>query len=50
MHDLISERQKNLTLFKEWVGADAWKHNRQEAHGNVPAITKEEMYKIKAKY
>ncbi len=44
------ERQKNLNLFKEWVGKDAWKLNRWEARGKVPAITKEDMDKIKAKY
>jgi hypothetical protein len=44
------ERQKNLNLFKEWVGKDAWKLNRWEARGKVPAITKEEMDKIKVKY
>ena len=44
------ERQKNLNLFKEWVGKDAWKHNRWEARGKVPAITKQDMDKIKVKY
>jgi len=44
------ERQRNLALFKEWVGTDAWKHNRWQPRGNVPAITKEEMDKIKVKY
>lgn len=44
------ERQKNLNLFKEWVGKDAWKFNRWEARGKVPAITKEEMDKIQVKY
>lgn len=44
------ERQKNLNLFKEWVGSVAWKLNRWEAKGKVPAITKEEMEKLKLKY
>lgn len=44
------ERRKNLDLVKEWVGKDAWKLNRWKARGNVPAITKEEMDKIKVKY
>jgi hypothetical protein len=44
------ERQKNLNLFKEWVGMDAWKLNRWEARGKVPAITKEDLDKIKVKY
>ena len=44
------ERQKNLNLFKEWVGKDAWKLNRWKAKGDVPAITKVDMDKIKVKY
>lgn len=44
------ERQKNLNLFKEWVGKDAWKLNRWKARGKVPAITKEDVDKIKVKY
>ena len=44
------ERQKNLKLFKEWVGKDAWKLNRWNARGKVPAITKQEMDKMKVKY
>lgn len=38
------ERQKNLALFKAWVGQDAWILKKQEA------ITKEELVRIKAKY
>lgn len=45
-----SERQKNLNLFKEWVGKDAWNHNRWETRGKVLAITKEQMNRIKVKY
>jgi hypothetical protein len=44
------ERQKNLGLFKEWVGKDAWKPNRWETRDKVPATTKEDMDKIKVKY
>jgi hypothetical protein len=44
------ERQKNLNLFKQWVGKDAWKLNRWEARGKVPAITKRDLDKIKVKY
>ena len=44
------ERQKNLKLFKEWVGKDAWKLNRWQARGTVPAITREDLDKIKVKY
>jgi len=44
------ERQKNLNLFKEWVGKDAWKFNRWAARGQAPAITKEDLDKVKVKY
>jgi hypothetical protein len=44
------ERQKNLGLVKQWVGKDAWKLNRWNARGNVPAITKEDLDKIQVKY
>ena len=44
------ERQKNLNLFKQWVGQDGWKLNRWKARGKVPAITKEDVDKIKVKY
>jgi hypothetical protein len=44
------ERQKNLNLLKQWVGKDAWKFNRWEARGKVPAITKEDLNKLKVKY
>jgi len=44
------ERQKNLNLFKQWVGKDAWKLNRWKARGKVPAITKEDVDKIEVKY
>jgi len=44
------ERQKNLNIFKQWVGKDAWKLNRWEARGKVPAITKEDLDKVKVKY
>jgi hypothetical protein len=44
------ERQKNLSLIKAWIGEDAWNLKRWEKRGDVPAVTKEEMNKIKAKY
>jgi len=44
------ERQKNLDLFKAWVGQDAWILNRFKARGNVPGITKEQLEKIQVKY
>ncbi|MCX7140889.1 MAG: cytochrome C [Proteobacteria bacterium] len=38
------ERQRNLALFKQWVGTDAWTLKKPDA------ITKEELLRIKAKY
>ena len=44
------ERQKNLQVFKAWVGKDAWVLNRLKARGNVPGISKEALEKIELKY
>ncbi len=44
------ERQKNLNLFKQWVGKDAWNLKRWKGKGDVPAVTKEDLDKIKAEY
>lgn len=44
------ERQKNLSIFKNWVGADGWTLKRWKARGEVPAVTREELDKIKVKY
>jgi hypothetical protein len=44
------ERQRNLNLFKGWVSKDGWKLNRSKARGVMPAITKEDLDKIKVKY
>jgi hypothetical protein len=45
------ERARNLATIKGWLGGDgAWNLNRWEARGNVPAITKEQLERIKAKY
>lgn len=38
------ERQKNLRLFKDWVGEDAWTHKKSET------VTKEELLRIEAEY
>ena len=38
------ERQKNFTLFKDWIGKDAWILKRPDA------ITKEELLRFKVKY
>jgi hypothetical protein len=45
-----SERAANLAIVKAWVGEDAWKLNRWRKRGDVPAITKEEMERLKLRY
>ena len=44
------ERQKNLNVFKAWVGEDAWMLKRWNARGDVPGVTKEEIARMKLKY
>ena len=44
------EREINLKLIKDWLGDGAWNLNRWKARGDMPAITKEQLDKIKAKY
>ena len=44
------ERQKNLQIFKAWVGQEAWVLNRFKARGDVPGISKEQLEKIQVKY
>lgn len=44
------ERAKHLATLKSWLGEGAWNLNRWEARGDVPAVTKEQLDKIKAKY
>jgi hypothetical protein len=45
-----AERKSNLALMKAWVGEGAWNLKRWEKRGAVPAITKEELDKLKLKY
>lgn len=45
-----AQRAKNLAVLKAWVGEGAWNLNRWKARGDVPAITKVEMDKLKLKY
>ena len=45
-----AERQKNLAVFKAWVGEGAWFLNRWEARGSAPAVTKEQLNKLQLKY
>lgn len=44
------ERQKNLALFKAWIGPGGWTLKRWNARGAVPGITREELDNIKVKY
>jgi hypothetical protein len=45
-----AERAANLKIVKAWVGEGAWNLNRAGKKGDVPAVTKEQMDKIKVKY
>lgn len=45
-----NERQKNFSVFKAWVGEEAWIHKRWDAKGDMPGVTKEELTKMKVKY
>ncbi|MBI4204483.1 MAG: cytochrome C [Betaproteobacteria bacterium] len=44
------ERQKNLKLFKDWIGPGAWIQKRWKARGEVPGVTKEELDAMRVKY
>lgn len=45
-----AERQKNLSLFKAWVGEEGWIFNAWDKKGDVPGVTKDELSKMKLKY
>ena len=45
-----ADRAKNLATIKAWLGDGAWNLNRWEARDNVPAVTKAQLDKVKAKY
>ena len=45
-----AERTKNLQTIKTWLGDGAWNLNRWEKRGDTPAISKEQLDKIKARY
>lgn len=45
-----AERATNLNLLKAWVGEEAWNLNRWATVGDVPAITKEQLDKLKLSY
>jgi hypothetical protein len=48
--DDVQERQKHLSIFKAWVGEEAWTLKRWNARGDVPGATKEEIARMKLKY
>jgi hypothetical protein len=45
-----AERKALLGVLKAWVGEGGWNLNRMSARGNVPALTKEQLDKLKVKY
>jgi len=45
-----AERKANLAILKSWVGDGGWNLNRMSARGNIPALTKEQLDKLKLKY
>jgi hypothetical protein len=48
--DNNAECAANLLILKAWVGEGGWNLNRMSARGDVPALTKEQMDKVKVKY
>ena len=46
----VQERQNNLSIFKAWVGEEAWTLKRWNARGDVPGVTKGEIARMKLKY
>lgn len=45
-----AERAANFKLLKAWVGEEAWFLNRLTKRGEVPAVSLEQLQKIKVKY
>jgi len=45
-----AERQRNLAIFKAWIGPDAWKLNRWKTRGDVPGINKDDLDRLLLKY
>lgn len=45
------ERQANLKTFMAWVGGeDAWFHNRWNARGDTPAVSREQINRLQLEY
>lgn len=45
-----AERQANLQLFKAWVGEDAWSGKHWQPKKDQPAISKQELERLKLAY
>lgn len=45
-----ADRAANLTIIKAWLGDGGWNLNRWAKRGDVPAITKDQLDKLKLKY
>ena len=45
-----AERATNLKLVKAWVGEGGWNLNRWGVRDAVPAVTKQQLEKVKIKY
>ena len=43
-------RSANLNLIKAWVGEGAWNLNAWQKDGDVPAVSKEQLDRLKLKY
>jgi hypothetical protein len=44
------ERARNLQTLKAWLGDGAWNLNRWKKRGDTPAISKEQLERIKASF
>lgn len=48
--DTEPERQANLGKIKAWLGEGSWNLNRWQKRGEVPAVTKEQLERLKLAY
>ncbi len=48
--EMDPERLANLAVLKAWVGEGGWNLNRMAPRGDVPALTKEQIDKVKVNY
>lgn len=45
-----AQRAAALVMIKAWVGEGGWNLNRWEPKGDIPAVTKEQLDKLRLKY